>query len=67
LFGLARALASASPRFERVCVLADDETAALTLVRTGLRLEDQPIHIVRTLSEKECKAIDLKPFQVKHV
>lgn len=60
------ALGALAPRIETVYVLAEDQDAAVTLVRVGLRLEDQQIKAVRMLHQDEIKALGLKPFQVKH-
>lgn len=58
-------LGSGGPTFESVCALADDEAAVLKLVRTALRLEDEKLTVLRTLSDDEAQAMGLKPFQVK--
>jgi hypothetical protein len=55
-----------TPKLETLFVLSEDETAAVTLVRTALRLTDETVHVVRTLSDAEWRAKGLKPFQVKH-
>lgn len=60
------ALGAAPPKSERVFVLAESEDQACTLVRTALRLSDEPITIVRILPEGEWKNMGLKPFQVGH-
>jgi hypothetical protein len=53
-------------KVETVHVLAENQPAALTLVRTALRLEGEPIQVVRMITEAEAKILGLKPFQVKH-
>lgn len=60
-------LGSGGPSFETVCALGDDEPAALKLVRTALRLDDEKLAVLRVLSEAETEALGLKPFQVKRV
>lgn len=60
------ALDASPPKRERVLVLADDEDQAHALVRTALRLTDEPLTVVRVLPEREWTGMGLKPFQVKH-
>ena len=60
-------LGSGGPTFESVCALADDEPAALKLVRTALRLEDETLLVTRMLGEDEAHVLGLKPFQVKRL
>ena len=59
------ALGAAPPKHERVFVCAENEDQACALVRTALRLSDEVISVIRTLPEREWKAMGLKPFQVK--
>ncbi len=59
-------LGSSPPKVETVYVLAETQEGARTLVRTALQLDDQPLHVVRTLAETEWKEMGLKPYQVKH-
>lgn len=60
-------LGSGPAKFESVHVLADDESAAVTLVRAALRLDGEDVHVVRMLKSGEVKVLGLKPFQVKHL
>jgi hypothetical protein len=60
-------LGAGGPTFESVCALSDNESLALNLVKTALRLEDEKLEIVRTLSEQDAHAMGLKPFQVKRM
>ena len=60
-------LGNGPPTFEAVCCLADDQRAALALVKTALRLENETIQIARTLTEQEARAFELKPFQVRQM
>jgi len=46
-------------------VCADSEDQACALVRTALRLSDEPVTVIRTLAEAEWKGMGLKPFQVR--
>ena len=61
------ALGAGPATSETVCVLGDDTNAAIALVKTALRLGDETVQIVRTLSGEEARQIGLKPFQVKHL
>jgi hypothetical protein len=60
-------LGSGAARIEKVCVLGENEAAALKLVRTGLQLDDEVLQIVRTMPDEEVQRVGLKPFQVKHL
>lgn len=60
-------LGSGTAKEETVCALGDDEAAVLKLVRTALRLEDEELRVVRTISDEEVQRLGLKPFQVKHL
>ena len=57
-----------SENVEAVCVIANDQTAALKLVETGLRLDGtEDVRVTRALSDFEVRRLGLKPFQVKHI
>lgn len=60
-------LGSGGPTFESVCAVSEDEASVLTLVKTALRLEDEKLLVIRTLSEDEAHNLGLKPFQVKRI
>jgi hypothetical protein len=60
-------LGSGGPTYESVCALSENEPAVLTLVKTAMRLEDERLEIIRTLSDGEAHAMGLKPFQVKRM
>jgi hypothetical protein len=56
---------SAAPKIEEFYVLCEDERTALVIFCTDLRLNHQTVQILRTIPDKERKALRLKPFQVK--
>jgi hypothetical protein len=60
-------LGSGAASVENVCALSEDEQSVLALVKTALRLEDESLRVVRTLSDDEAHELGIKPFQVKRM
>lgn len=61
-----QSLGSGPAKLEVVYALGETEAAALVLVKTALRLDDEDLHVARVLSELEIRTIGIRPFQVRH-
>ena len=60
-----QALGSGPAKVEVVYALGETEAAALILVKTALRLDDEVLQVARALSEREIRSIGIRPFQVR--